>query len=133
MKQVAGKNGGTVNQFEKGESGNPKGRPRKMVSHWLKEFKDMGLEPVTSEQIKGMIENLLNQDKAGLDKIATNETAPVGLRLLARYIIKADNKEQILEFLLSRAHGKVNQHIELTGENGGAILIKNVGVDVDKI
>lgn len=125
--------GGAIFQAAKGETKNPNGRPRKLVSHFLKEFKAMGLEPVTSEQIKGMIENLLNLKKDELDKVATNELAPVGIRLIARHLIKAGDKEQIAEWLLSRAHGRVNQHIELTGENGGAILIKNVGVDIDKV
>jgi hypothetical protein len=132
VKQVPGKNGGRVNQFEKGESGNPKGRPRKLVSAILKEYNAVGLEPVTSEQVKGMIENLLNMRKDELDKVATDNDAPVGLRLIARHLVKAGDKEQVAEWLLSRAHGRSQQSVDVTS-GGEAIKIVSVGVDLDKI
>ena len=37
MKSVAGRNGGTLKTWEKGESGNPKGRA-KGITHWVKEL-----------------------------------------------------------------------------------------------
>jgi hypothetical protein len=112
VKLVKGKNGGKVNQFERGESGNPNGRPRKMVSALLKELELRGVKNVTAEQIRGTIETLMNLTKVELDDVAKDEQAAVVVRLIARHLIKAGDKEQILEWLLSRAHGKPKETVE---------------------
>lgn len=90
MKKVAGRNGGTINKYEKGESGNPKGRPRK-----LPEIDDLLAEVLGEEQgneARGIIEALLKKAKRGDVRAA--------------------------EVLLDRAYGKAKQQItgDFTGE-----------------
>lgn len=83
MKKVPGKNGGTINEFEKGESGNPKGRPRK-----LPEIDDLLAEVLGEEQgneARGILEALLKKAKKGDVRAA--------------------------EVLLDRAYGKAKQDI----------------------
>lgn len=83
MKTVPGRNGGTLINFEKGESGNPKGRPRK-----LPEIDDLLAEVLGEEEgdeAREILHALLKKAKRGDVRAA--------------------------EVLLDRAYGKAKQDI----------------------
>lgn len=94
MKRVPGKNGGTINEFEKGESGNPKGRPRK-----LPEIDDLLAEVLGEEEgieARGILHALLKKAKRGDVRAA--------------------------EVLLDRAYGKAKQ--EVKNEISGSLIVR---------
>lgn len=94
MKKVAGKNGGTINKFEKGESGNPNGRPRK-----LPEIDDLLAEVLGEEQ--------------------GNEAREI-LQALLKRAKKGDVRAA--EVLLDRAYGKAKQ--EVKNEISGSLTVR---------
>lgn len=113
MKRVKPPHGrGMLVQMEKGETLNPKGRPTKFVSTLLKEFEKEGIERVTLQQVIGLIETMLNKSHDELVKIGDNSQGSVASRIIARHLVRAQNKEQIAEWLLSRAFGKPKEIVE---------------------
>ena len=109
--------------FKPGESGNPNGRPRKMVSQVLKDLGDAGIENVTKGQIRGTIETLLNCTQSDLMDYAEDQGHPVYIRMVAHHLIKSGDNERVLNMLLDRAFGKPDQKTEHSG---------NIDVDMPK-
>lgn len=102
--------------FKPGESGNPNGRPRKMVSQVIKELGDVGIEHVTKEQVRGAIEVLLNCQKDDLMQYANDESHSTLIRIVARHLIKSGDNERLFNMLLDRAFGKPDQKTEHSGK-----------------
>lgn len=100
--------------WKPGESGNPNGRPRKMVSQVLKDLDDAGIEHVTKEQVRGAIETLLNCQKEDLMQYANDESHSMLVRIVARHMIKAGDNERVFNWLLDRAFGKPEQSTDIT-------------------
>lgn len=89
MKKTAGRNGGTLKSFEKGETGNPHGRPKKIPAI------DELLADVLSTELKG---------KSAAKQI---------IEALRKQAIKGNVRAA--EVLLDRAYGKVKQDLGLDG------------------
>lgn len=101
--------------FKPGESGNPNGRPRKMVSQVIKELGDNGIENVTNSQVIGAIETLLNCQKGYLLNLSQDESHSMLIRIVAKNIINAESDGKLLDQILDRAFGKPNQKTEISG------------------
>lgn len=102
--------------FKPGESGNPNGRPRKMVSQVLDDLDKAGIENVTKAQVRGAIEVLLNCQKEDLLQYANDESHSMLVRIVARHMIKAGDNERVFNWLLDRAFGKPDQVTEHSGK-----------------
>ena len=102
--------------FKPGQSGNPNGRPRKMISQVLKDLGDAGIENVTKQQVVGAIETLLNCTQADLEKYAKDKAHSVLIRMVARHMLKSGDNEKIMDMLLNRAFGKPDQSTDLTSK-----------------
>jgi len=83
--------------FKKGQSGNPKGRPKKLP------------------HLEELLADILGEDKEGIT------AAEAILRALRAKATKGDIRAA--EVLLERAYGKAKQGIELSGTNEGPIQI----------
>ena len=81
-KLVKWRNWGKINQFEKGESGNPNGQPRKLFSTINKELKAKGIKPLSKAQLIEAYELIFNTDEEELKKLATDKSVPFMLRLI---------------------------------------------------
>jgi len=90
VKQIAGRNGGTLNILEKGETANLNGRPKKLP----------GLDIILAE--------VLGEDKDGIT------AAKAILMALRAKATKGDVRAA--EVLLERAYGKITQPIEANHE-----------------
>lgn len=138
-RQIKGKNGGTLIVPDKGESLNPNGRPRKLVSHINNELKEQGYEQVTKTHIIDAYQTLINlplskvaaiANKSILYKNEQNEVVylhegdnyPLLYRLVAKELLGRRGGEY-LEKILDRAYGKPKNETEISGKDGQPINI----------
>ena len=111
-KKVKQAHGGAVNQFVKGESGNLKGRPPKMLGSLVRELQATGYERVTAGAVLEAMELLLNVDVPSLVKLANDVKQPALVRVIASAMV-SKSKWQVLESILDRAHGKASRSLDL--------------------
>jgi hypothetical protein len=115
--------GGKITPFEKGETGNPNGRPKKLVSSLIAQLKEEGYEGVTNGQISDVISLLLNLEKDRVKVLAEDTRQPIYVQRISRRLITASDKEigDFIDKQLDRAHGKPKQVQEITGKDGEAL------------
>jgi len=90
-KQVPARNGGTLTRYEKGETGNPKGRPKKLP------------------ELDKLLADVLGEEKDG---ITAAEAILKKLRQMA-----AQGNLRAAEILLDRGYGKPRQSIDHTSDS----------------
>ena len=129
MRTIKAKNGGTLVVAEKGESGNPKGRPRIIFTQLAEEWKKNGVQRATPARVVETYEFLLGLTDAEIQEIAdgTDETNkyPVIVRIAAKELT-GNRRQDILERMLDRAHGKAVQRQELSGPDGEPLPVQTV-------
>jgi hypothetical protein len=113
-KLVKQEHGGAVNQFEKGQSGNPNGRPRKYVSL----LKEQGYK---LSEINDTIQTMMAMDVSELQKVNDNPKATIMEKTIAAAMIKSLKNGSLfsLETLLTRVYGKPKETTAV--ENSGKI------------
>lgn len=113
-KLIKQEHGGAVNQFEKGQSGNPNGRPRKYVSL----LKEQGYK---LSEINDTIQNMMAMDVSELQKVNENPKATIMEKTVAAAMIKSLKNGSLfsLETLLTRVYGKPKETTAV--ENSGKI------------
>lgn len=102
-------------QFKKGHSGNPKGRPRKLVNTLIREMSEDGVRALKPTQVISAYEILLNMTQAEVKKLSVDPDQPIFIRVICKAIISNRGVEMINE-MLDRAHGKSRQSMELNGK-----------------
>ncbi len=103
--------------FLPGVSGNPKGRPPKLVNQIIGELKAKGYERVGPSQVTDAYEVILNLDSKTLLKYASDDTIPILLRIVATSMLNPKNRSEMLEKMLDRAHGKAKQQMGVVLED----------------
>ena len=101
--------------FKKGKSGNPNGRPKKLIGDVIAGLKKAGYKPVSASEVKEISEYLLGLDDTQLSELENDDATPKLLKLC----IKALNGKKgfdAVQTLLDRAHGKATQKMEVGGE-----------------
>jgi len=98
-------NENNLRPFKKGKSGNPNGRPRKLVCSIIQELKDKGIEPVKPIQVVETFENLFNLRADEIKEIALNENNPYFIRRVAKEMLSNKGIE-IINKMLDRTIGK---------------------------
>ena len=106
--------------WKEGESGNPNGRPKKLVSKVLDELKEEG-EQVSKSQVFDIYQIMISLTIPKLKEVAGDESKPALYRILAKEILGKKGFEAI-EKMLDRANGKPMQMQEIKQENIGNIL-----------
>lgn len=105
-------------EFKQGESGNPNGRPKKLVSKVLDELKEEG-EQVSKSQVFDIYQIMISLTIPKLKEVAGDESKPALYRILAKEILGKKGFEAI-EKMLDRANGKpmITQQIDqnVTGD-----------------
>lgn len=115
-KKVAQPHGGEVQIWERGESGNPNGRPRQVL-RLLEEKAAVEFNVCLSKEDKFIIlESLLEMPLADLKRIASDTKAPAFLVTAAKAIVSDASKGSInvLLQLFDRLFGKPQQTTEIT-------------------
>ena len=98
--------------FKKGQSGNPKGARRKLLSHVNDELKRDGYETVKPEQIIESLTLLFNLDIKRVQEVISNEKYPMFLRIVAKEMMSQTRGAEMIERMLDRAFGKATQKID---------------------
>ena len=135
MARVKQPHGGEINRFEPGQSGNPWGRPPRLVSQVLKDVKADGMEAVSPSQVADVISVLLNYSVEQVLEISKDKKLPILIQRTARRFAGASDKDwdTVLRDNLDRAHGKsINRH-EVAGKDGGAIKFDYGKLSLDEL
>ncbi len=108
---VPGKNGGKMKRWEKGESGNPKGRPRKMVSK-------LKIDGYKLTEINDTIQTMVSMTYAELKSVWDNDNATILEKTIAGALRKslADGELYSIETLLNRVYGKPKEKVEVQAQ-----------------
>jgi len=118
-------------KWKKGQTLNPNGRPRKLVSGIIKELESQGVERVSPSQINDIISIFLNLSRTEIAGLANDNEQPIYIRVIARKLTATSDDKlfETLEKLLDRGHGKPTQRTELTGKDGDELKINIVTED----
>lgn len=119
-----------AHKFQKGESGNPNGRPRK----WISELKESGYK---SSEVNDCILVMLSMTLEELADVYKNPKATILEKTVANALKRSLEKGSLysLDTLLNRAVGKPKESIDHTtkGENINEIKVNIInGTERDK-
>jgi hypothetical protein len=111
-KIVEQQHGGAIQVWEKGESGNPNGRPRKYVSL----LKEHGYK---LSEINDTIQNMMAMDLEELKGVFENPKATILEKTVANAMKKSLEKGSLysIETLLTRVYGKPKEQMDINTDN----------------
>ena len=111
-KKILQEHGGIIQNWEKGESGNPNGRPRKYVSL----LKDSGYK---LSEINDTIQSMMAMDLDELKQVWDNPKATILEKTIANAMKRSLEKGSLysLETLLTRVYGKPKEQVDMTVDN----------------
>ncbi len=111
-KKIEQEHGGAIQNWEKGESGNPNGRPRKYVSL----LKEQGYK---LSEINDSIQAMMAMDLEELKQVWDNPKATVLEKTIANAMRKSLEKGSLysLETLLTRVYGKPKEQMDINTDN----------------
>ena len=101
-----------AHQFNKGQSGNPNGRPKKYVSL----LRDAGYK---LSEINDTIQVMMAMDLDELKSVFDNPKATILEKTIANAMRKSLSKGSLysLETLLTRVYGKPKEQMDITSDN----------------
>jgi hypothetical protein len=119
-KRIKQEHGGEIQNWEKGVSGNPNGRPRKYVSL----LKDAGYK---LSEINDTIQNMMAMDIQELKGVYENPQATILEKTIASAMRKSLEKGSLysLETLLTRVYGKPKETAEVTNDGKIEVVFVN--------
>jgi seryl-tRNA synthetase len=110
-------------QMKKGETLNPNGRPRKLISDVIVNLEAMGIKPATKTEIQDIYMRLINMELSEVKKAVEDKEQPALVRIVGKSILSGKGFE-IIEKMLDRSIGRSEQGIKVDGEI--TISYKNV-------
>lgn len=102
------------NKFKEGTSGNPNGRPPKLLSHIVNQWKSEGFEAVSPAQVLEAYTVLINVTEGRIKEIVGDQEAPMFLRIVGKAMLSNKGTDMI-EKMLERAYGKATQPVNHSG------------------
>ena len=105
------------NTFKKGQSGNPKGQPKKVLSRVNEQLKQEGYTAASANNIVEAYSILINLDEERIKSIISDNSYPMLMRIVAKEMLSKNGAEMI-EKILDRAHGKAIQKQAQVNKDG---------------
>jgi hypothetical protein len=129
MKEIKGKYGGTLKVWEKGESGNPKGRLKKLVP-------SMKVEGYKLTEINDTIQSIISMTMDELKDVWNNPKSTILEKTVAGALKKSLEKGNLesVETLINRVYGKPKEKIDIESKTESSIriqIIKNDNLIID--
>lgn len=122
-------------EFKKGQSGNPKGRPKNRINKLLAEMLPRSRmktlkQELTHEEINTIEKQVLQLELSDLQLIAKADQTPAYLKTLAMAIIidMKNGKTTTVDKLRDRQYGSVKQNLEVQGELSFSQLLMETGM-----
>jgi hypothetical protein len=119
MKEIKGKYGGTLKIWEKGESGNPKGRLKKLVP-------SMKVEGYKLTEINDTIQAIISMTMDELKDVWNNPKSTILEKTVAGALKKSLEKGNLesVETLINRVYGKPKEKIDIESKTESSIRIQ---------
>ena len=125
-RKVPQPHGGAIVHQNKGETGNPHGRPPKLLSTIVEELRAQGYERATSSVVVDAFETLLNVPEEVLADMVKDKAQPMSLRIVGKAMLTAKGWD-VLQAMMDRVHGKPKQqHDHTTGGDKLPAFVVNV-------
>lgn len=104
-------------QFQKGQSGNPKGRPRKLYKHHIADLKQLGYQAPTHTEYYELIGILLSMTEEDLKNFAADKTRPYWVRVIITDLNSKRTRQKLQADYRDWLFGKAKQQVDLTSNN----------------
>lgn len=89
------------------------GRPPKVTTAILKEWKDAGYERVSAAQVQEVYEHLIGMSRAELKKLSEDMSQPSLITIAASRMLTSSRGFEAIETMVTRAHGASLQRAEI--------------------
>jgi len=101
-------------QWEKGQSGNPKGRPKKSFSSINAQLKQEGIEPLKKSELMDAYAMVFNTSEARLKEIAADKETPYALRIIILELNSSKTRSRAMQDYRDYCFGRARESIDHT-------------------
>jgi hypothetical protein len=101
-------------KWEKGTSGNPNGRPKKLYSDHINDLKAKGYQPPTKTEYFDMVGLLLAMEEDDLKEFAQDKQRPYWVRLIVIDMNAKATRQKMMSDYRDWLFGRAQQHTDLT-------------------
>ncbi len=101
-----------LNPFKKGQSGNPKGRPKKKFSDHISDLKKKGYSAPTRTEYFDMVGLLLAMEEEDLKEFAKDKKRPYWIRLIVIDMNSKGTRQRMMADYRDWLYGKAESSIK---------------------
>lgn len=114
--------------FKKGQSGNPKGQPKKSIRSVVDDMKSEGYSVPSTSDIVEMYKTIMALSEEALKARINDKSQPMLVRIVAKNILGGKGFD-IAERMLDRSIGRASQTMDITS-GGEKIKIEPLRIEV---
>jgi hypothetical protein len=100
-------------KFKKGESGNPKGRPRKSFASINDELKAKGIGKLSKSDLLDAYALIFNSSELELIELETNEDIPIAFKIILENLTDKKTRTKAMEDFRDYTFGRATENIEV--------------------